>query len=217
MIEQSHTPKWLGYELHDGLLQWILAARMELEVSLAKCDDPKMLKRLSRIMRYAELAIEEGRELVGFLEEQTETPPSLATLIREFTKRLQPLAEQNRQSISFCEASPPWPDLAPATQWNLLRIAEQATRNAVQHAGPAEIVVTTDRVDAELRLVISDDGVGSEGLELESECGHFGLSSMRHRATLIGANFQIEGRPGQGCRVEVRFTDSLPGASLPDA
>jgi signal transduction histidine kinase len=53
-------------------------------------------------------------------------------------------------------------------------------------------------------LVVTDDGVGLDPADRPVEGEALGLASMEERAKELGGSFQIEGAPGQGCRVVVR-------------
>ncbi len=203
---QSNDLQWLAYELHDGLLQWLIGAKLDLEHTqgLSTLD--------SHAQEYLDRAIEEGRELIGLLEEQSRQHDSSSTqelelseALTRFIHTIRPTWEANGQELYFIPAVPAWPKLPIDVRWNVLRIAEQAARNAVQHAGPCEIKVHCTWNGRRPRLVISDEGRGFD-LSAQPAAGHFGSSSMRHRAQLIGAEFQIAAEPGAGCRVEV----SLP-------
>lgn len=210
-MNDTDSPHWLGYELHDGLLQWVIGARMQLEVALAATADPPQRKRLKRTMRFIELAIDEGRGLIGFIEEQGSTSPhDFAAMMQQFVRALQPLAEDRQQTLVFQPSDQPWPDLPPATLWNVLRVAQQAVRNAISHAGPATITITSDWLNEQrLQLQVHDTGVGFEQVPKPQTSatgtGHFGVSSMQHRASLINADLEIVSSPGQGCRVQLAF------------
>ncbi len=208
-MNEADSSQWLGYELHDGLLQWVIGARMQLEVALAATADPPQRKRLKRTMRFIELAIDEGRGLIGFIEEQSSVSPhDFAALMQQFVRALQPLADDRQQTIIFQPAELPWPELPPATLWNVLRVSQQAVRNAISHAGPATITVTSRWLDEHrLQMQVHDTGVGFEQPSRPptstSSTGHFGVSSMQHRASLINADLEIISSPGQGCLVQL--------------
>ena len=211
MVKDLETQRWLGYELHDGLLQWIVGARMQLEVAVAGTADLMQRKKLKQALRYVELAIEEGRGLIGLIEEQTAaTPHDFVAMMRKFMRAIAPLAAERLQEIELREPTHAWPELPQALLWNLLRIGQQAVRNAIEHAGPAKISIVMERLDGQqLRLEVSDDGVGFDPdrpKRLPSTSAHFGVASMLHRASLIGGELKITTSPGRGCSVVLTVT-----------
>ena len=78
------------------------------------------------------------------------------------------------------------------------RIVQEALTNAVKHAGATTVVVEVEDRGGRLRLSVADDGSG-----FEPEQGHegFGLLGMRERVALVGGEFAVVSRPGQGTAV----------------
>ena len=91
-------------------------------------------------------------------------------------------------------------------------VAYQATReviiNSLKHASASSVRVTCERVDADLVVVIEDDGLGFEP-ERVDEAQHFGLGLMRRRVELAGGAVELRSRRGQGTVVTI----TLPAAS----
>jgi signal transduction histidine kinase len=83
-------------------------------------------------------------------------------------------------------------------------VACEALTNAVKHASPTRVVVATARENGELRLEVSDDGVGGA-----DDAGGSGLPGMRDRVAAHGGTLAIDSPPGAGTRIAVR----LPCAS----
>jgi signal transduction histidine kinase len=91
----------------------------------------------------------------------------------------------------------------PAMTWEgkqaLYRIAQEALHNAGRHARATKVRIVLGQDDAQIRLEVWDDGVG---FDTESEHpGHFGLNTMRERATELGGRLEIESRPQAGTKV----------------
>lgn len=200
--------QWLGYELHDGLLQWIVGARMQLETAIRNEPESTQLLQLKRALKYVELAIEEGRSLIGFIDTgKHDAVDDLHLLLEGFVKSVSPLAAQQSQSIDLEWDKTEWPAMPPAVVWNVFRIAEQAVRNAIRHAGPATIRLVTEHADGNLlRLIVRDNGIGIQEYEPPPIAGHFGLSSMRHRASIIGGELQIAPAEGGGTVLTLEFS-----------
>jgi signal transduction histidine kinase len=209
-MDQSTSQRWLAYELHDGLLQWIIGARLQLVA--AKSRDDQSLENLQRAINRAitslEMSLAEARELISYLEQQpNHDEMRLVVALNCFIERAQRDAQlQNQQIVTSINAEHLQQfdlSLGDTASWNLLRIAQQAIRNAISHAGPTTIHVQlrylTD--SRELELVVEDSGRGFDASRRERSSQHFGLSSMTHRAQLIGAHFEIHSQLGAGCRV----------------
>lgn len=217
-MEDSPKDRWLAYELHDGLLQWIIGARLQLIAALSREEPSGTSSRanMRKALTSLEIALEEGRELIGYLEqEQAPAGIKFATRLQDFIDATQHDAQQHEQQITLHFAGDArgqlQDGLSDQASWNLLRVVEQAIRNAIQHAGATRIDVHCQVVpgdtsgERDLLVTVSDHGRGFELHRPTSDSNHFGLNSMAHRARLIGARLLIDSQIGAGCRVECRL------------
>jgi GAF domain-containing protein len=100
-------------------------------------------------------------------------------------------------------------------EMELLRIAQAALANAVQHAHAREIrvelaVASRDGVARDVRLAVTDDGRG-----FDADAAHparFGCSGMSERAVRVGAVLTVVTAPGEGTQVVVMWR-ATPGGT----
>ena len=86
----------------------------------------------------------------------------------------------------------------------LYRIAQESLSNARRHAQATQVEVTLAFAPSEVRLTISDDGVGFKppaDLSALARSGHFGLMGMQERAQLAGAQLTLDTDVDQGTSV----------------
>lgn len=86
---------------------------------------------------------------------------------------------------------------------NLYRIAQEATTNALRHAGARQIGIRFEAVDGRLQLSITDDGRGFE--PAAAQAAGAGLTNMRNRAAAIGAELELQTGAGLGSSVVCRL------------
>ena len=109
--------------------------------------------------------------------------------------------------------------LPPEVETTIYRIVQEALNNVAAHAQARQVQVEVLDERRQLRVIISDDGVGFEfPTAAAAPVGHLGLMGMRERAESIGGQLRIRSRPGQGARVELDLplpatTESQPGAA----
>jgi signal transduction histidine kinase len=84
------------------------------------------------------------------------------------------------------------------------RIAQEALNNVSKHAHASRVDVVITARPGQVVLVVEDDGVGFDASH-DGPSGGIGLVTMRERATLVGASFDIESVPGKGTSVFVRM------------
>jgi len=96
-------------------------------------------------------------------------------------------------------------DVAPAIEDAVYRIVQEATQNAIKHAGALQVKVTLDSADGKLLLSIEDDGLGLPGDVIQNARERGGLRAMQERAEHCGGTFAVEARVPRGTRVRALF------------
>ena len=84
-----------------------------------------------------------------------------------------------------------------------MRIIQEALSNVRKHSGAQDVWVECNDDGDDVLIKISDDGIGFDPEDVLST-NRYGLRGMREHAALIGADFQIVSRKGQGTTVLVR-------------
>jgi signal transduction histidine kinase len=191
------------YELHDGLLQWVISAKMNLELAAAERAEPAQEPDyIQQAHQFLEEAIQEGRRLITFLEE---SPEPEAVSIEEHLVRFVELQHFNAklagQRLEFELESAECPAFPAAIAWNILRVIEQAIANAIRHAGPCRIRAHCREQSGAFQMIVEDDGQGFDIASARESSDRFGLPGMEHRAKLIGGELSIRSKKGQGTTV----------------
>ena len=178
----------IARELHDGLAQELAS----IERNLQWLDDDDRL--VARARSSAERAVAESRRAVAALADRHAGPldVALATAAREIGER-----EGARVVVSVDGSV----RLPAAERDALVMIASEAMANAARH-GEAEVIRVEVTGGRRTRLRIEDSGRGFDPAEAKRP-GHYGLRTMRQRAEVIGADFRLDSRSGEGTRVEV--------------
>jgi len=195
----------LARDLHDSVSQAVygiaLAARSAQEL-LAK--DPALVQEpLEYLLRLSEAALAEMRALIFELRPEALAREGLTGALKHHTAAL-----RARHGIKVDESFDEEPALSFDRKQGLYRIAQEAMHNAARHARAKRVAIELSQVDSNIRLVVSDDGVGFDSRE--SQRGHFGLNTMRERATDLGGRLDIESRPGAGTTVRATIPVTQP-------
>jgi signal transduction histidine kinase/ligand-binding sensor domain-containing protein len=193
----------IARDLHDSLLQGFQGLILQLQAILnmlpARAADAA--KALGMALDRADQAIDEGRAAVQRLR-----TPSLMEV--DMVSSLQSLAENitTAQSVAFrvvVEGKPR--PLVPLVRDEAYRIAQEAFRNAVQHANASAIEAELTFGDKIFTLRIRDDGAGfdPERLEHSERGGHWGVRGMRERAAAINGELEVWSERGAGTEIEL--------------
>jgi len=99
--------------------------------------------------------------------------------------------------------------LDPTQAHEMLRIAQEALTNTVQHADATLVRLGIAYDPAGVSLLIQDDGRGFDPHCLPPDAGS-GLRRMSDRAHAVGGRVELDSVPGWGTSLRVRFPYSQP-------
>lgn len=190
----------LARELHDsvsqslyGINMWAHTAREGLAIS----DSEQIIASIEYVIALAEAGLAEMRALIFELRpESLETEGLVAALIRQVA------VLQTRYKLAVEADLDGEPDLSLEKKQALYSIAQEAFHNIVKHAGASTVFLQLARQERESLLEVRDNGRGFD--PTGPFPGHFGLHSMRERATKMGGTLTIESAPGRGTSLSVQ-------------
>src|SRR5690606_7697148 len=90
--------------------------------------------------------------------------------------------------------------LKDEVETHLFRIAQESLTNVSRHSNATRVRVDLASDGNYIRLTLSDNGQGFDGIEPR---GGLGLPGMRTRAQSVGGKLSIAGKPGQGVTIKV--------------
>lgn len=194
----------LAREIHDTVSQSLSSVIMLLHAAQRSGpDSPRGLERLEQAREAATEALAETREFIHAL-----APPALrhAGIGNALTR----LAAQTRETTGLrVEVDVPvdTSSLPTPVETALLRIAQGAVANAVQHANATRLDITLTRLDDEIILDVVDDGDGFDPTLLGAGVAQpsFGLAAMQERAADLGGRLVVESQPGRGTSIVASF------------
>lgn len=185
----------IARELHDTQEQGLTALSLQLRNIQRKLETdpagaPRSVVLAEQMLRVCR---EESRASIidlrgGILEEM-----DLGSAIR---KTIDALVNQT-EIESFVEVRGTPVRLTLFAEHHLLRMATEATHNAIKHASPRHLWVELKYGPENFELVIRDDGCGFDP-EAMPELGHFGLGGMQERANRLNGALTIKSSIGKG-------------------
>lgn len=175
----------LSQAIHDTTAQWAYMIGLGLDSAMELVDDSnsaltgklRLAGDLSKTamweLRHAIDGgqIFRGEELGDVLDAHAATFTTITSVPAEFVRR---------------GREPPMSTIAKSL---LFSMAHNALTNVIRHADAKSVVVILDCTDDELRLSVSDDGVG---LPVEYETRGHGFRNMRADAARIGGTLEVD-------------------------
>ncbi len=178
----------IAYEIHDGFIQQMLSALMQLDayrwgVEHKKPNAEQKLDLASEALRQGAA---EARQLIERVR-----PPDLATAglvgaLRVLTQR----ASQSGEISVELSIDRTFPRLAPESELAVYRMVQECLTNVQRHTKSDRALVKLIDGEQELRVVVQDWGRGFDPDAVGP--GHFGLAGVRDRARLIGGQARID-------------------------
>jgi len=193
----------IARDLHDSLLQSFQGLILQLQaiLNMLPARPTEAAKALGTALDRADQAIDEGRAAV----QQLRTPPPMEA---DIVSSLKSLAEDTTtvQPVAFrVVLEGKTRPLVPLVRDEAYRIAQEAFRNAVQHASASAIEAELTFGDKIFTLRIRDDGAGfePERLQHSERGGHWGVRGMRERAAAINGKLEVWSEKGAGTEIEL--------------
>jgi signal transduction histidine kinase len=179
----------MARDLHDGLAQEVAFIASQTKYLAGQTGDD----RIGLVAASAQRALDDSRFLIGTLSRAGTLPlsASIEMQAQEFARRWGLNVELDLEDA----------DVAPDKRQAILRIVGEALFNAARHAGATTVKIDLGATRGRMVLAVRDDGCGFEPEQVEG--AGFGISSMRERAELVGADLRLESKPGAGTRVEI--------------
>jgi len=200
MRAEERQNRELSEQLHDGPLQNLLAARLDLD-ELRDNPTAEGFDRLDAALRDTVTTL---RTTVTTLHPQVLAQVGLTAAVQE-------LVGKHRQRWSV-DINTDLDDVGqPQAQTLLYRAARELLANAHKHSRPTEITVGLHRSGDITVLRVADDGIGFDTAILATRVaeGHIGLASLINGVEAAGGSIEFDRPDGGGTVVTVSMGDEI--------
>ena len=186
----------IAREFHDTLEQELVGLALRLDAASTKVTDSKPRELLEAARRLVQSIQAEAHGIVRNLRARVLDDAPLPAAITSAVASL----GHDRTIEVRTEGEPR--RLPGLTEHELLRIAQEATTNAVKHGHAQRIAIDLAFTPGEVRLRVTDDGRGFDVERDGVKPGHFGLIGIRERVQKLGGHFALRSQPGAGATLE---------------
>lgn len=192
----------LASKLRDNISQRVslLVVSIQTLSSALPSLSPQATTQLEEIRRESSKILTEldrvSDELYPFILDLLGLPLAIQRLCRDFTK-------ESGIPVDYISSDLPAENIDQRCALVLYRILEEALVNVVQHGRASKVAVHLDRDSTEVRLRVSDNGVGfeREGIKI---AGGLGFVRMKERVRQVGGSLAVWSQPACGTFVEAR-------------
>lgn len=187
----------LSRDLHDGISQWLVSIRLQIEAGIIRLAGNVEQQQAARVS-FEHTAT----QLNDVLGEVRRISHDLRPAILDdlgLAAALDHLAEEfthNSAVPVHFEAEGSTDGLPDVANTVLFRIAQEALTNIERHAGARHIDIRLQRQGRRVTLTIADDGSGFDPVRVASHPKRgIGLRNMMERMDAIGGQLNIESTP----------------------
>lgn len=182
----------ISRELHDNIGSQLTVLVHSLDTLGWRAADDEIAGRLAELGDWGREALGELRGTVWAMRRERAGLDEVLGRMRELPARL---GERSGLSVAVEEALEPGADTSAVRALALLRVAQEATANALKHSGATRLRLRLEGGADGLRLVVADDGRGFDPADAGAGTGS-GLESMKRRCEEAGGLFRLESGPG---------------------
>lgn len=192
---QEQTFQQIGKELHDNVGQLLSSSRMLLGLTERSMENPPDTL-LSANATLGE-AIGELRSLSKSLDKEWLEQFSFADNLQTEINRINS-GNKVKASCTHLDKI----KLKPDEQIILFRIVQEAIQNAIKHANPSALAISTTQKENGVCILVTDNG---SGFEMKANGNGMGLNNMKHRTALLGGTIEWEKSEDRGTTVLINI------------
>jgi signal transduction histidine kinase len=181
----------IARDLHDGIGQTLAALTLTLDAA-STGSETETAMAVDRSRELAREALADTRLAAERIRPRRLAERGLASALRAMT---------STPGGQVAVAIGPGADvrLPAEAELDTYRIAQEAVRNAIQHASAGRIAVSLARTPSGLRLEVVDDGIGFDRTAVDPQ--RLGIIGMSERAAAIAGELRVDTAAGQGTRI----------------
>lgn len=189
----------IAHELHEGLQQTLVAAKMNLELLQKEIYllSPGTQSNFDKGLELIRDGIKETRSISHSLVPKQVKEVGLVAAIENLTVNIGKKINCNYYYQNDLEI------LNDAMALNLYRIVQESVTNVLKHAKATKLFINLIKENNFLILTIEDNGLGFDVESLNKSGKGIGLLAMKNRATAIGATMDISSEIGKGTLISI--------------
>jgi PAS domain S-box-containing protein len=198
---QDEERRRIARDIHDGLGQELIAAKMILDGMIHNKSTPPGKSNLTEATHLIDRTIQQVRSISHLLHPPLLDEVGLLSALRWY---LDGLTARSGIKTNLEVQPTDLPRLPGELETTVFRIIQEALSNVFRHAKAQSVWVTVLLDNDELTVTVRDDGIGIEEKTVELRPGSFGvgIGGMRQRAQDFGGELKIR-NANPGAAVEI--------------
>jgi signal transduction histidine kinase len=190
----------ISRELHDGVLNKLYGARLQLGILNASDTDEVKAKRLTYVDMLQEIE-KEIRDISHDLHSDIRNGTfNYINLLNGFINEQKEL--NNTNFLFEVDSTIAWENITGLVKITIYRIVQEALQNVIKHADAKECHIKIINIEnKKLKLTIEDNGIGFDSNRIENE--GIGLKNIKERAKIVNSKLFFTTELGKGTKIEI--------------
>jgi signal transduction histidine kinase len=201
LLEQERTR--IAQDIHDDLGASLTRIALLSELGQKHREEPSEIAAdLSKISSTARDAVRAMDAIVWAVNPHNDSLDHFANYISHFAEdffRLSPM----HCRLDIPDELPEQP-LSTEARHQLFLAVKEALNNVVRHSRATEVWLRVRCDNAELRVIIEDNGCGLPSGQPRT--GHDGMANIRQRLERLGGHLDVTSEPGKGTTLAMRLS-----------
>tara|TARA_R110002167_G_scaffold26158_3_gene90176 strand:+ start:5506 stop:6900 length:1395 start_codon:yes stop_codon:yes gene_type:complete len=194
VIQRRHFAR----ELHDGINQLLVSAKLRLNLADKQWPDRQALEHQTKAVEQLNIAIQEIRRISHNLRPVLLDDLGLEAALHGLLDELEEQSHiDTRRRIRL-----PRERLPDAIEMTIYRVVQEAITNIRKHARATQVTLSLTASFQQLVLTMGDNGCGFAS---DEDASGIGLMNMRERVELLGGKFSVRSRRTKGTLVKAAF------------
>ena len=201
---QEQERKRIAADLHDGLGQDLLVIKNRLTLARREHEKGKdPTGEMQEILLAVNSSLQNIRSISRNLRPSQLDRIGLTSSVESMLNTLQDSCSfALRYSVDDIDRL-----FSKEREIDVYRIIQEGLNNVIKHAQADTAVVEVARLEAEVKITVSDDGQGFYSTDSDKDNRQqavgFGLQGMNERVQILGGILSIDSSPGEGTKVTV--------------
>ena len=196
----------IAADLHDEVGASLTHIAQLSELARREDPDGSFGARLEQLTRASRKTIEILDEIVWTMNMRNDSLQHLVGYLGDYTREF--FSTSNIQLHTDLPENLPEVTLTSKVRYQVLLVVKESLNNAMKHSGAMSVSLSVTVEDAQLKIVVRDNG---KGFTPGTASTGVGLSNLSRRLQSSGGSLQLASSPGQGTIVTI----SLPLNNIP--
>lgn len=208
IVAQEEERQRVSRDLHDEIGQRFTSLLVELRALEMTPNREPLNTKVSNLRALAADSLHSIQNIIMELRPSVLDDMGLEPALRRY---IQEYAKRHVLKVDLETSGLQRERFYPRVETTIYRIVQEALTNVARHAEARSVSVLLTHRDQTLVAVVEDDGKGFNVAEaMKRPETSLGIRGMHERASLIGARFTVDSKPGAGTSVFLEV--DLPGA-----